>query len=44
MKMIIHLRGLWISSFRILPTVEYKKQKPIRNDTDFLNNLDGLLD
>ena len=30
--------------FPYLPTVEYKKQKPIRNDTDFLNNLDGLLD
>ena len=25
-----------------LPTVEYKKQKPIRNDTDFLSNLSGL--
>ena len=28
--------------FPYLSTVEYKKQKPIRDDTVFLNNLDGL--
>ena len=26
-----------------LPTVEYKKRTPIRNDTDYLKNIDDFL-